>query len=93
MTEADTDRWQFAIRREYWCWYSGEPCSKCGEWVGHFGGSVDRDPCPRIPTDVPLEEVRPNCYRVQANWIGDRIRHALDQRGPAADGGPEQPMR
>ena len=67
-------RWQWAIRRELFRWSLDEPCPVCGEWIGHFGGDAQRDPCPRIPQDVPLEEVRPNCYTVRRHWVGDAIR-------------------
>lgn len=69
-------RWESAIRRERFRWHQPTPCTVCGEWVGHFGGSTDRDPCACIPQDVPLEEVRPNCYTVRRYWIGDAIREA-----------------
>ena len=71
--EAHRARWSFAIRRERWRWATGEPCRECGEWVGHFGGSVTRGPCSCIPLNVPLEEVRPNCLTVRRQWIGDAI--------------------
>lgn len=69
-------RWRIAIARERERWGSGEPCDKCGEWVGHFGGSTTRDPCPYIPLNVYLEEVRPNCMTVRRYQIGDAIRAA-----------------
>lgn len=75
-TGDDMARWQFAIRREKYRWRQPVPCHLCGEWVGHFGGSIDRDPCVCIPQDVPLEEVRQNRYTVRRYWIGDAIRAA-----------------
>jgi len=81
INEAATDaeyraRWQSAIRRERWLWSKPIPCPVCGEWVGHFGGSLERDGCSMIPLNVPLEEVRPNRYTVMRHWIGDAIRAA-----------------
>lgn len=69
-------RWQNAIRREMFLWRGGGPCPSCGEWIGHFGGDLQRDPCELIPNGVPMEEVRPNCYVVRRWWIGDAIRAA-----------------
>lgn len=69
-------RWESAIRRERYRWHNVGACTVCGEWVGHFGGSTTRDPCACIPDNVPLEEVRPNCYTVLRHWIGDAIRAA-----------------
>lgn len=71
--EAYRERWRWAIRRDRLRWATGEPCHKCGQWVGHFGGSITVDPCSLIPLNVPLEEVRPNCYTVLRQWIGDAI--------------------
>lgn len=80
-TEAEhRARWIMAIRREQYHWSTGETCSYCGEWVGHFGGRVECDPCPLIPLNVPLEEVRPNRMTVRRNWIGDAIRAATGGR-------------
>lgn len=73
-------RRRLAIRREQQRWAHPWPCTVCGEWVGHFGGSVDRAPCNCIPLNVPLEEVRPNCFTVRRYWMGDAIRAALDKR-------------
>ncbi|GAP37339.1 hypothetical protein ABXN37_19640 [Piscinibacter sakaiensis] len=67
-------RWEWAARRERVRWSIGAPCHACGEWVGHWGGSVDRTHCSLIPLNVPLEEVRPNCVTVRRHWIGDAIR-------------------
>ena len=72
----DMARWRFAIQRERFRWRQPTPCTVCGEWVGHFGGSAERDPCACIPEDVPLEEVRVNCFTVRRYWIGDAIREA-----------------
>lgn len=69
-------RYESAVRRERFRWRQPTACTVCNEWVGHFGGSVDRDPCACIPLDVQLEEVRPNCYTVRRYWIGDAIREA-----------------
>jgi hypothetical protein len=69
-------RYELACRRDYYRWQREEPCDKCGEWVGHFGGSVDRDPCPLIPQDVPLEEVRENRYAVRRYRMADAVRAA-----------------
>lgn len=74
------DRWRFQIKRELWRWATGEPCADCGEWVGHFGGDTQRDPCPCIPEDTHLQEVRPNRYTVLRHWIGDAIRAAEEKR-------------
>lgn len=70
------------MSREAW----GDPpdsepqcCPMCGERIGHFGGSTERDPCGLIPADVPLEEVRPGCYSVHRSWIGDAIRAATSR--------------
>jgi hypothetical protein len=68
--------WRRAIARERFRWRTGEPCRICGEWIGHYGGDLERDPCSCIPQDVPLEEVRPNRYCVLRHWIGEAIRHA-----------------
>lgn len=86
---ADTDdahraRWESAIRRERWRWASSNPCPECGEWIGHWGGGSERAHCEQIPMNVPLEEVRPNCYTVRRYWIGDAIRAACERRGVEA---------
>lgn len=73
---AATAAWENAVRRDWWRWRTGEPCKQCGEWVGHYGGDLERDPCPLIPQDQPLEEVRPNCYLLRRHRIVDAIRHA-----------------
>lgn len=73
----DTDarmRWRFAIRVHKFRLRRGEACSKCGQWVGHWGGDNERDPCPLIPSDVPLREVRPNCYEVRYRRFSDTLR-------------------
>lgn len=82
MDDAARGRWEFAARRDFYRTrlLAGDPCPTCGEVVGHFGGSADRDPCPFIPADVPLEEIRPNCYAVRRHYIGDAIRAACEQR-------------
>jgi len=67
-------RWELEARREYYRWHRDGPCSVCGEWIGHFGGSVDRDPCRLIPDNVPLEELRPNCMAVRRVHMADKIR-------------------
>lgn len=72
--------WVEAIEFELVHWENPEVCPHCGEWVGHFGGSTDRDPCALIQQDVPLEEIRPNCYAVRRHYIGDAIRAACEQR-------------
>lgn len=79
--DAQRFRWELAIRREKFRWHQPSPCTVCGEWVGHWGGGVagGREPCACIPLDVPLEEVRPNCYTVRRYWIGDAIRAACDK--------------
>jgi hypothetical protein len=74
-------RWMAAIRKELRFWRLSTACPHCGEWVGHFGGRVDRDPCTLIPLNLPLDEVRPNCYVVRRAWIGDAIRAACEKRG------------
>ncbi len=70
--------WESAVRRDYFRTrlLAGDPCPDCGEIVGHFAGSAERDPCKRIPADVPLEEVRPGCYSVRRLHICDAIRAA-----------------
>lgn len=68
--------WEYEIRRERARWHRAVPCTVCGEWVGHYGGSTTRDPCSCIPLNVQLDEVRPNCYTVRRYWIGDAIRQA-----------------
>jgi len=67
--------------RRWRAWADG--CIICGERIGHFGGSVERDPCRLIPQNLPLEEVRPNCYTVRRYWIGDAIRAVCDGRKAA----------
>jgi hypothetical protein len=79
--EAYVARWRREAQREAWRWARDEPCVRCGEWVGHFGGSADRDPCPLIPDNLPLDEVRPNCLTVQRYRIGDAIRAATAKGG------------
>lgn len=75
-------RWRREARREAWRWrVCPDGCPACGERIWHFGGSVDRDPCELIPLNVPLDEVRPNCYAVRRLWIGDAIRAACDAKG------------
>jgi hypothetical protein len=75
-------RWGREIRRELFRWRnSPDTCGFCGERIGHFGGSVDRDSCKLIPLNLPLDEVRPNCYVVRRAWIGDAIRAACEKRG------------
>lgn len=75
-------RWQSAIRRELWRWrVLPDGCPVCGERIGHWGGSDTRAACNVIPVNVPLEEVRPNCYLVRREWIGDAIRAACDKKG------------
>lgn len=81
LTEAQIEqaarwRWQFEIRRELGRWGRDDVCPRCGEVIGHHGGDMQRDPCPVIPQDVPLEEVRPNRYTVRRHWICDAIRAA-----------------
>lgn len=87
MDEAAKERWRREIRREMLRWGSGERCTACGEWVGHWsgGGAVDafgerRPPCPTVPLDIYLQEVRPNCVTVRRHWIGDAIRAAEKKR-------------
>jgi hypothetical protein len=75
------ERWILEIRRELFRWHRGEACNLCGEWVGHWGGSTDREPCSVIPLNLPLQEVRPNCNTVHRHWIGDAIRAACEKRG------------
>lgn len=76
--QARRQRWEFQARRDYFRtrMLAGDPCPDCGEIVGHFAGSTERDPCKRIPADVPLEEVRPGCYSVKRLHICDAIRAA-----------------
>ncbi len=69
-------RWESAVRRDWFKWRSGEPCGLCGELVGHYGGDLERDPCPAIPQDLPLEEVRPNCYLLRRHRMADKVRAA-----------------
>lgn len=72
-------RWRLAARREELRWSHPWPCSVCGEWVGHWGGSAERPSCNCIPLNVPLEEVRPNCFTVRRHWMGDAIRAVTDR--------------
>lgn len=78
-------RHELAARRDFFRvrLLAGDPCPKCGEIVGHFGGSAERAACPLIPSEVPLEEIRPNCYSVRRHYIGDAIRAACEQRRAA----------
>ena len=78
------NRWTFAANRERIRWAQSWACTVCGEWVGHWGGSAERAACTCIPLDVPLEEVRPNCFTVVRPRIGDAIRAACDRRGEGA---------
>lgn len=89
-TEAEEEqqwrrKWEKHARRERWLWrVSPDVCPLCGERIGHWGGSwlngvVLRERCEQIPDNVPLEEVRPNCYMVRCWWIGDDIRAAVDK--------------
>ncbi|HEU6454933.1 MAG TPA: hypothetical protein VN201_05675 [Roseateles sp.] len=74
--------WQSAARRDWFQWkLSASPCNFCGEWVGHWGGSNDREVCPAIPEGMAIEEVRPNCYLLRRHRMVDAIRHACDARG------------
>lgn len=76
------DRWRWQIQREVFRWRnSPDACADCGELIGHYGGDAERDPCRLIPQDVPLEEIRPNCYVVRRHWIGDAIRAACASKG------------
>jgi hypothetical protein len=72
-------------RRSMIEWGKARPCYHCGEWVGHWSGSTPGDPeyrapCPAIPTDVWLEELRPNCVDVLRHRLGDAIRAATDRK-------------
>ena len=70
------------IRRDLFLWrFEPDGCIECGERIGHWGGSAERPECLRIPLNVPLEEVRPNCFAVRRHWIGDAIR-AAEQSAP-----------
>lgn len=78
---------EFAVRRSVYRWRYEGSCPSCGEWIGHWGGPGPNAPpgdtrphCPRIPLDVILEEVRPNCYDVRRPRIGDAIRAAEARR-------------
>ena len=75
-SDSEVRRWRVSINRELLQWRTGEACPECGEWIGHFGGSAERDPCSYIPLNVPLEEVRPNCLTVRRHWRCDVIRAA-----------------
>ena len=80
--EREVWRWRREVERERFRWARVDPCLICGEWVGHFGGSIDRDPCSLIPLGLAIEEVRPNCWIVAGrHWIGDAIRAVCDARG------------
>lgn len=71
--------WALADRRAAYRWrHQQVPCQECGRWIGHWGGDTTTGPCKMIPDDVPLEEVRPNCYEVRrlTPWIGDAVRKA-----------------
>lgn len=82
MDDAACFRHELAARRDFFRvrLLAGDPCPKCGEIVGHFAGNLEREPCPLIPQDVPLEEIRPHCYAVRRLYIGDAIRAACAQR-------------
>lgn len=74
-------RWE--INKSIVRWRSGRPCGTCGEIVGHWGGPhrIDgagdpRPQCKELPSNVYLEELRPNCFDVRRHRIGDAIRHA-----------------
>lgn len=83
MTDEARERYHREAARSAWRWrVHTEGCPLCREWIGHFGGSAERDPCKLIPADVPLEELRPNCYDVRRPRIGDAIRAALSPRRP-----------
>lgn len=82
--EAYRARWHSHARREVWRWRMiPDECPACGQRIGHWSGGVPGgpDPCPLIPLNVPLEEVRPNCVTVQRHWIGDAIRAVCDAKG------------
>lgn len=74
----DRHAWAVAIEGERFNagLLAGDPCPLCGEIVGHFGGSNDRDQCGFIRSDVFLREVRPNCYTVRFHTMADTIRSA-----------------
>lgn len=78
--EAWVLRWQHEATKEAVRWRRYDTCPQCGERIGHFAGSVDRDPCGAIPLGLPLEEVRPNRLEVRRPRLGDAIRAALCQR-------------
>jgi hypothetical protein len=83
MSDDDSARFrhEFAARRDAYRWSNApDACPLCGERIGHFGGSTERDPCKQIPQDVPLVEVRPNCYAVRRHRIGAAIRVACEAR-------------
>lgn len=74
--------YEFAVRRDFYRWrLISDECPVCGERIGHFGGSTERDPCRLIPQGLPLVEVRPNCYAVRRHRIGAAIRVACQARG------------
>lgn len=81
--DEDRSRWESAARLEAWRWrVIPDGCPACGERIGHWGGGrLDdpRPPCQLLPMNVPLEEVRPNCYTVRRYWIGDAIRAATEK--------------
>lgn len=83
--ERQRRRWKLTIGREMVQWASGDRCRYCGQWIGHWGGGVagGPPPCPMIPLNLPLDEVRPNCLMVRRHWIGDAIRAACEKRGAA----------
>jgi hypothetical protein len=45
---------------------------------------AEPDRCPSIPQDLPLDQVRPNCFVVRRHWIGDAIRAATTPKGQPA---------
>lgn len=74
--------YEFAVRRDFYRWrVIPDGCPTCGERIGHWGGSADREHCPLIPLNVHLEEVRPNCMQVRRHRIGAAIRVACESRG------------
>lgn len=77
-------RWEREAAREAVRWRRYDTCPQCGERIGHFGGSVERDPCPNIPLNVPLEEVRPGRYAVRRPTLADAIRAVREKRPQGA---------
>lgn len=73
-------KWESEARRSRFRWRFADPCTVCGEWVGHFSGSAERDGCSLIPLNVPLDELRPNCVDVRRLRIADAIRAATSAR-------------